>query len=894
MRKGYLLHIFLLTVLIATASCKRDELIERQEDVLSGTYSGEVIDIPCSLDVDPFGGPEVKSEDYKTNELKIKNFWLLQFGDKPTGGKETERPFLAAIYHPHVSGQSNLAKNYVKMAEEYLSETKLVWIVANIGKKDINGKTFFSDYSDKTLADFYADGIPLSEMDQLKPLNGSNTYISTPDKGLTIPLSGSGSFNSSDLQSNNDKKGLVVKLQSVVSKLTIDVSGVANPQRVKLMRIPSKISFAPGKVSLTQFKILYYDYTVADYQKTPEETKVLTLYIPQNKQQNSTFPAEQKTSGTAATKTKNAPAKATYIYIDALTNSGKKRVSINVFPGGIDNTYTNDNVGDNSYQNYNIAANTHYTEIIKSDNIATYDNYLNKDAISDSRLIEQIRYTVTSNCYILNPIIDPDEVVASHKSYFNDFKNKEEYYSIPIIARVNEAAAASGVSIGPDDEWRVQVLWQDVPGRQIFFAESSGLKSWSYSTGKIPHHGTLDEDNNNYATVYYGRGNSDEDGRVNIIVKKETNTQKTAGNVLIALRKRKADATGYGSDAWSSIIWSWHLWVTDYDPDAAGAWTSGTFQKNTPGDDGNTAGNGQRDSRVLHYGFWGDNYQWIMDRHLGALGWRPNGVASGKTYKSFGLYYQWGRKDPYPAQRLLTYGQKVGEIQLYNIRGVEVDTKIKSNSATSGTIWDATKNPTHLYKEAVITTYAGSKYYWNHPSACVKQGTKSIFDPCPPGWEVTPTSAYEGLVKRTNGTATDIDDSDGKYAVKFEYASEPGNVLPPKYVWGTQEQVNDGAWVISASGKLNDGEPANPTYYPNSGFIQQSGMKEMTGLGDLWCADQKNANCGSFFYLGYSVEDLNSEGLLLRCEFPTMVLKNSGDPNAFTKEYAFSVRCVKK
>lgn len=876
--------------MLAAVSCGMDELTEEQEIQESDINTEKLVEIPCSFEVDPFGDKAVKSEDYKTNEKKISNFWLLQFGDVPSGGAEKDRPFLAAVYH------SSPASSYVKMNETHLAATKLVWIVANIGKTDINGTQFFKSYSGKTLNDFYADGVPLSEIDQLKKLNGNKTYLANPDAGLAIPLSGSGSFNSADLNGNDDKKGLVVKLKSMVAKLTIDVSGVANPQRVKLMRIPSKISFAPGKVSLTKFKILYYDYTVADYQKTPEETKVLTLYIPQNKQQNSTFPAVQTTSGTAATKTKNAPAKATYIYVDALTDSGKKRVSINVFPGGIDNTYTNDNVGDNSYKNYNIAANTHYTEIIKSDNIETYSKYLNKDAISDSRLIEQIRYTVTSNCYILNPIIDPEDVKAGHEEYFNDFKNKEEYYSIPIIARVNEAAAASGVSIGSDDEWRVQVLWQDVPGRQIFFAESSGLKSWSYKTGHIPHHGTLDEDNNEYATVYYGRGNSDEDGRVNIIVKKETNAQKTAGNVLIALRKRKADATGYASEDWSSIIWSWHLWVTDYDPDAAGTWKDGQFQESTSGDDGNTAGNGQRDGRVLHYGYWDSSkYQWIMDRHLGALGWRPNGIASGETYKAFGLYYQWGRKDPYPAQRLLTYGQKVGEIQLYNIKGVEIDTKIKSNSATSGTIWDATKNPTHLYKKAVITTYAGSTYYWNHPSACKRQGTKSIFDPCPPGWEVTPTGAYRGLVTTTDGGSnTQVDDKDGKYAVKFLYGTEPGSTLPPAGLWATQDQINDGAWVISASGKLNDGEPANPTYYPNSGFINESGMKEMTGLGDLWCADQKNNNSGSFLYLGYSIHDIGSDGKGLRSQFPVIVLKASNAQNYFSKDLAFSVRCVKR
>ena len=51
---------------------------------------------------------------------------------------------------------------------------------------------------------------------------------------------------------------------------------------------------------------------------------------------------------------------------------------------------------------------------------------------------------------------------------------------------------------------------------------------------------------------------------------------------------------------------------------------------------------------------------------------------------------------------------------------------------------------------------------------------------------------------------------------------------------------------------------------------------------------------GSFLYLGYSVEVVNEEGLLQRCPFPALVLKNSDDPAQFTKEFAFSVRCIKR
>ncbi len=167
-----------------------------------------------------------------------------------------------------------------------------------------------------------------------------------------------------------------------------------------------------GKNVENQFKLnLKYDYLVEDFEENTSASKNITLYIPQNLQQESVFPEQQKVSGTSSTKTKNAPAKATYVYLDV--KSGSKHISINVFPGGIDNTYTNDAIGDNSYTNYDIKANTHYTEVIKS-NGTTYSNYL-ADKTNDSRLIEKIQHTITSNCYILNPIIDPVGVKSGHE-----------------------------------------------------------------------------------------------------------------------------------------------------------------------------------------------------------------------------------------------------------------------------------------------------------------------------------------------------------------------------------------------------------------------------------------------------------------------------------------------
>ena len=76
-------------------------------------------------------------------------------------------------------------------------------------------------------------------------------------------------------------------------------------------------------------------------------------------------------------------------------------------------------------------------------------------------------------------------------------------------------------------------------------------------------------------------------------------TGSRQGNALIGL-----------FDAWGNCIWSWHIWVASYNPDSsAQTYASGAV---------------------------------FMDRNLGAIG------TDYTQSTACGLYYQWGRKDPFP------------------------------------------------------------------------------------------------------------------------------------------------------------------------------------------------------------------------------------------------------
>ena len=114
---------------------------------------------------------------------------------------------------------------------------------------------------------------------------------------------------------------------------------------------------------------------------------------------------------------------------------------------------------------------------------------------------------------------------------------------------------------------------------------------------------------------------------------------------------KKGNALIGAYDAAGKLIWSWHVWAADYDPDAEGATVS--FNGYT-----------------------------MMDRNLGAL---ANGNAStDEILASYGLYYQWGRKDPFIGPS--TYQASNGSsATMYNARSGTVKLEIVESSAETGT-----------------------------------------------------------------------------------------------------------------------------------------------------------------------------------------------------------------
>ena len=156
------------------------------------------------------------------------------------------------------------------------------------------------------------------------------------------------------------------------------------------------------------------------------------------------------------------------------------------------------------------------------------------------------------------------------------------------------------------------------------------------------------------------------------IVFKTSSTSKE-GNALIAAK-----------DSEGTILWSWHIWLTD-----------------TPVE--HTYANG---AAIL------------MDRNLGATSATPGDV------QALGLLYQWGRKDPFLGNA------SVGDIVEASSTIVWPKTEYYT---TYGNIEYVTSHPTTLIRS---DEYGSNRDWLNGHDSSLWGKTKTIYDPCPAGWRV--------------------------------------------------------------------------------------------------------------------------------------------------------------
>ena len=218
-------------------------------------------------------------------------------------------------------------------------------------------------------------------------------------------------------------------------------------------------------------------------------------------------------------------------------------------------------------------------------------------------------------------------------------------------------------------------------------------------------------------------------GSGSLIVQPGTGT----GNAVVAVRNSR---TG-------EIVWSWHIWVTDYDPDAI-----------TPGVSGGpytAAGANGNVYRYISTATNSRNYIW-MDRNLGATTAEPGSIGV------HGFTYQFGRKDPFPGPDAVS--GSITQRPIYNESGLlavgSSGIVYNTDAVPDNNLLNAIQYPmTFYYRNATpYDWYSGNHSLrnhtlWNLPAADPDGKTKTVFDPCPEGWRVPESglqaSPWQGL-----------------------------------------------------------------------------------------------------------------------------------------------------
>ena len=184
---------------------------------------------------------------------------------------------------------------------------------------------------------------------------------------------------------------------------------------------------------------------------------------------------------------------------------------------------------------------------------------------------------------------------------------------------------------------------------------------------------------------------------------------------------REGNALITAKDASGTILWSWHIWMTDQPQEQQ--------YKNNAGI--------------------------MMDRNLGATSATPGDVGA------LGLLYQWGRKDPFLGSYDISSSKKAASSKLFN--------EAVSSKSSTGTIAYATSHPTTF-----IYT-AGGNHDWQAANDNSRwQSNKTIYDPCPAGWRV-PDGGDNGVWSKAKGSSSSFNNSYDSTNEGMDFSSDFGS-----------------------------------------------------------------------------------------------------------------------
>ncbi len=276
----------------------------------------------------------------------------------------------------------------------------------------------------------------------------------------------------------------------------------------------------------------------------------------------------------------------------------------------------------------------------------------------------------------------------------------------------------------------------------------------------------------------------------------------------------EGNAVVYITDG-SNILWSWQIWVTNYDPESE----NDTYNRYT-----------------------------FMDRNLGAVSDTPGDV------NALGLMYQWGRKDPFAGASSATAGTSSFKTLYSGESGTSTypSTIAVAPSTFANNLETAVRTPGGFYY-----SISAKSYDWYCGSSTVQNNTlwgvtKTVYDPCPAGWKVPPAAALSSWsTSTTSWDATNwgrsVTGVSGSWYPAAGYRSSDTGGLAS--VGG-----NGYTWLSEVSGTGGGNMYFNYNSVINSGSVSR-------GRGStIRCVQESNTDQVSFSFVNDSSWDTDESG----------------------------------
>ena len=228
-------------------------------------------------------------------------------------------------------------------------------------------------------------------------------------------------------------------------------------------------------------------------------------------------------------------------------------------------------------------------------------------------------------------------------------------------------------------------------------------------------------------------------------------------------------------DRSGNVLWSWHIWKTSFDLAEFNSNHTQTYKTNP-----------RKMSTTIYANTLSSRDLIMMDRNLGAADNTPSNTDN--VAKTFGLYYQFGRKDPFPnakkRERRTTAVAEVIDIVDKDNNPLTINELMKYpyqtlNSDISKDVKDlilySIKNPlTFILRDdkdgLTDDTFSGNWIYGAYKGTSAldasnklwgsdfvdKSGNlalnatfsgKTIYDPCPVGWCIPPQDTWTNFTK---------------------------------------------------------------------------------------------------------------------------------------------------